>query len=51
MAKGMSNAEIADKLVTSIAKVKFYMHYVMRKMGASSQTNVVSFTWKHNLVQ
>jgi NarL family two-component system response regulator LiaR len=51
LADGLSNAEIADKLVISIATVKFHVHNVLSKLGVSSRTEAVSLAWQHDLIR
>jgi NarL family two-component system response regulator LiaR len=50
MAEGLSNADIAERLVISVATVKFHVSGVLSKMGVSSRTEAVSLAWQHDLV-
>jgi len=50
MAHGLSNAEIAERLVISVATAKFHVHGILTKLGVSSRTEAVALAWRQNLV-
>ena len=50
MVNGLSNPQIAEKLVVSRSTVKFHVSNILSKLGASSRTEAVSLAVKHNLV-
>jgi NarL family two-component system response regulator LiaR len=50
MVEGLSNADIAERLVISVATVKFHVSGILSKMGVSSRTEAVSLAWQHDLV-
>jgi NarL family two-component system response regulator LiaR len=50
MAEGLSNNEIAERLVISVATAKFHVHGILRKLGVSSRTEAVALAWQQNLV-
>ena len=50
MADGLSNAEIAARLVVSDAAVKFHVGGILSKMGASSRAKAIDMAWQRNLV-
>ncbi len=50
MAKGLSNNEIAEHLVISVATAKFHVHGILTKLGVSSRTEAVALAWKQHLV-
>ena len=51
IANGLSNAEIADKLVISVATAKFHVHGILSKLSVSSRTEAVSLAWQQDLIQ
>ena len=51
MVEGLSNAEIADRLVISVATVKFHVSGILSKMDVSSRTEAVSLAWQQHLVR
>lgn len=51
MAHGLSNAEIAERLVVSAATVKFHVHNIMTKLGVSSRTEAVARALRQNLIK
>jgi NarL family two-component system response regulator LiaR len=50
LVEGLSNAEIADQLVVSVATVKFHVRGILSKLGVSSRTEAVALAWQQNLV-
>lgn len=50
MVKGMSNPEIAEKLVVSPGTIKFHVSSILSKLGVSSRTEAVAFAMQHQLV-
>jgi two-component system, NarL family, response regulator LiaR len=51
MAEGLSNNQIAEKLIVSQSTVKFHVSNVLSKLGVSSRTEAVALAVKHNLVK
>ncbi len=51
LVEGLSNQQIADRLVISPATVKFHISSIRSKLGASSRTEVVILTMQHKLVK
>jgi NarL family two-component system response regulator LiaR len=50
LVEGLSNAEIADRLVVSVATAKFHVRSILNKLGVSSRSEATALAWKQNLV-
>jgi two-component system, NarL family, response regulator LiaR len=50
LAEGLSNAEIASRLVVSVAAVKYHVSSILSKLGATNRTEAVAVAMQHNLV-
>jgi NarL family two-component system response regulator LiaR len=51
LVEGLTNQQIADRLVISPATVKFHISSIRSKLGASSRTEVVILAMQHKLVR
>ena len=51
MVEGLSNPEIAERMVVSRSTIKFHVSNVLSKLGAASRTEAVSLALKHKLVE
>lgn len=47
---GMSNAEIAERLIVSVAAVKYHVSSILSKLGAANRTEAVALACQHGLV-
>ncbi len=51
MVKGLSNGEIAEKLVVSSSTVKFHVSNILSKLNVSSRTEAVALALQQHLVE
>ena len=50
LVEGLSNAEIAERLVVSVATAKFHVRGILSKLGVSSRTEAVALALQQNLI-
>jgi NarL family two-component system response regulator LiaR len=50
LADGLTNAEIAERLVVSLSTVKGHVSSIIAKLGASSRTEAATIAVRHHLV-
>lgn len=51
MVQGLSNQQIAEKLIVSLSTVKFHVSSILSKLGAASRTEAVSIALHQDLVK
>jgi NarL family two-component system response regulator LiaR len=50
LAEGLSNAEIAERLILSIAAVKYHVSSILSKLGATNRTEAVALALQRDLL-
>jgi NarL family two-component system response regulator LiaR len=50
LAEGLPNAEIAERLVVSVAAVKYHVSSILSKLGAANRTEAVALALQHDLL-
>ena len=50
VAEGLTNAEIAERLVLSLSTIKTHVSSVMTKLGAGTRTEAATLAVRHRLV-
>lgn len=51
LVQGLSNAEIAERLVISVATAKFHVRSILTKLEVTTRTEAVALAFQQNLVQ
>jgi NarL family two-component system response regulator LiaR len=51
MVEGLSNNEIAERLIVSASTVKFHVSNILSKLGVTGRTEAVALAVKHHLVK
>jgi NarL family two-component system response regulator LiaR len=49
--EGLTNAQIAERLIISQATVKFHLRGILSKLEVSNRAEAISVAWQHNLVK
>ncbi len=50
LARGLSNPAIADRMVITVATVKFHLHSIRAKLGTKTRTETVAVALQHHLI-
>ena len=50
VAKGLSNQEIAEKLIVSEGTIKIHVHNIYRKLGIKNRVDLTLYAQKRGLV-
>jgi NarL family two-component system response regulator LiaR len=50
LAEGLSNAQIAERLVISVATVKYHVSGILTKLGVTSRTEAITRAWQDRLL-
>ena len=50
LVQGLSNAEISDQLVITVATVKYHISNILKKLGAANRTEAAALAIQHDLV-
>jgi NarL family two-component system response regulator LiaR len=50
MVEGLSNPEIARRLVIGLSTAKFHVSSIFSKLGVASRAEAIALAWQHHLV-
>ena len=50
LTRGLTNPQIADKLVISVSTVNFHVHNILDKLGAKTRTEAVTIAVREGLI-
>lgn len=51
LVEGLTNAEISERLVISVATAKFHVRSILTKLGVTTRTEAAALAWQQHLVQ